>query len=496
MRGEGTRACGDRDYRKECCCRVCVATTWLICGASPGGSASGPGDWPYWRGPAADGMAVGDAPLPGAPPRTSGGRRTSRASGTRAPSSGATTSSSRRPSRPARRRRPRAAGASPRRTGEAAARARGGGGPQVEHKFDVLALDRKTGKILWQRTAKTAVPHEGGHNTYGSFASNSPVTDGKYVYAFFGSRGMYCYDFKGNADLGEGLRRADADEDGVRRRAWRRCSPATSSSWCSITKATRSWSVLDKTHRQGHLAGRPRREDQLGRAARHHRRHAHRGHRGGQQQDAQLRPRDRQGDLGSAPASGANTIPQPVRQDDLVFVMTGYRNPMLMAIRLGREGDLTGTDAIVWTQTKGNSYTPSPVIFDNKLYVLTDTGMVSCYNAKTGEPYYHQIRLPKTYSFKSSPVGANGKLYLATRERRRGRPEDGRDVRSPGHQHDDGPGVHRHARRLPAANSSSGARRRCSASGRKLSRTAQGERPCRTRLPRSGWRLPQPQPPR
>ena len=111
---------------------------------------------------------------------------------------------------------------------------------------------------------------------------------------------------------------------------------------------------------------------------------------------------------------GANTIPQPVRQDDLVFVMTGYRDPMLMAIRLGREGDLTGTDAIVWSQTKGNSYTPSPVIFDNKLYVLTDTGMVSCYNAKTGEPYYQQTRLPKTYSFKSSPVGANGRLYLAS----------------------------------------------------------------------------------
>ena len=63
---------------------------------------------------------------------------------------------------------------------------------------------------------------------------------------------------------------------------------------------------------------------------------------------------------------------------------------------------------------KGNAYTPSPVIFDNKLYVLTDTGMVSCYNARTGEAYYQQVRLPKAYSFKSSPVGVNGKLYLAS----------------------------------------------------------------------------------
>jgi outer membrane protein assembly factor BamB len=113
---------------------------------------------------------------------------------------------------------------------------------------------------------------------------------------------------------------------------------------------------------------------------------------------------------------GDNTIPQPVRQDDLIFAMSGYRNPNLMAIRLGREGDLTGTDAIVWSQQKGNSYTPSPVIYDNKLYVLTDNGMISCYNAKTGVPYYHQTRLPKTYSFKSSLVGANGKLYMASEQ--------------------------------------------------------------------------------
>ncbi|HEU4769345.1 MAG TPA: PQQ-binding-like beta-propeller repeat protein, partial [Pyrinomonadaceae bacterium] len=77
---------------------------------------------------------------------------------------------------------------------------RGPGGPAVplvEHRFDVLALDRKTGKILWQRTAKNATPHEGYHRAYGSFASNSPVTDGKYVYASFGSRGIYAYDFNG-----------------------------------------------------------------------------------------------------------------------------------------------------------------------------------------------------------------------------------------------------------------------------------------------------------
>jgi outer membrane protein assembly factor BamB len=85
-----------------------------------------------------------------------------------------------------------------------------------------------------------------------------------------------------------------------------------------------------------------------------------------------------------------------------------------MAIRLGREGDLTGTDAIIWENRRGNSYTPSPVLHDGILYMLTDTGMLSAFDAKTGTPHYVQQRLPKPYQFKASPVGANGKLYLAT----------------------------------------------------------------------------------
>jgi outer membrane protein assembly factor BamB len=85
-----------------------------------------------------------------------------------------------------------------------------------------------------------------------------------------------------------------------------------------------------------------------------------------------------------------------------------------MAIRLGRSGDLTGTDAIVWENQRGNSYTPSPVLHDGILYLLTDSGMLSALDAKTGKPHYQQERLPKPYQFKASPVGANGKLYLAT----------------------------------------------------------------------------------
>ena len=80
-------------------------------------------------------------------------------------------------------------------------------GPQAAHRFVVLSIDRTTGELLWERAATEAIPQEGFHPQYGSFASNSPVTDGEHVFAYFGSRGLYCYDLDGRLiwqrDLGQ-----------------------------------------------------------------------------------------------------------------------------------------------------------------------------------------------------------------------------------------------------------------------------------------------------
>jgi outer membrane protein assembly factor BamB len=386
--------------------------TALLVGNSQVSSAPGLGDWPYWRGPAADGMAVGDAPVTWSATENVKWKTEIPGLGhsspviwgdyiflTTAVKTGAAGAAAPAP--------PPAPEAGRGRGGPG-----GGGGPQVEHKFDVLALDRRTGKILWQRTAKTAVPHEGGHNQYGSFASNSPVTDGTYVYAFFGSRGMYCYDFKGalvwQKDFGVQMLMKMAFGEGM--------APVLAGDKLILVfdhEGDSFMVALDK--KTGREIWRASRDEKTNWAA-----PLIATWQGQQQVVVAATKKVRSYDLETGKliwecaGLGANTIPQPVQQDDLVFVMSGYQNPRLMAIRLGREGDLTGTDAVVWTQTRGLSYTPSPVLFDNKLYLLTDNGTVSCFNAKTGEPYYQQARLPKTYSFKSSPVGANGKLYLAT----------------------------------------------------------------------------------
>jgi len=373
--------------------------------------------WPQWRGPFFNGMARGDAPttwsdtsnikwkvdIPGrgySTPVIWGDKIfITTATPTGKPAAVPSAPASSQPAAPEQRR-----GRGP--GGEAA--------PQVEHKFEVLCLDRKTGKVLWQKTAKIAVPHEGFHRAYGSFASNSPVTDGKYVYASFGSRGVYSYDFNGKLiwekDLGVQMRMRNGFGEGA--------APLLSGDrlFLLFDQEADSFIVaLDK--RTGKELWRSARDERSSWSTPYWIEHA------GRKQvvvtgATKVRSYDPESGkvLWESAGLGANTIPAPVVQNDVVFVMSGFRDPRLMAIKLGKEGDLTGSDSILWSQTRGLSYTASPVLHENKLYVVTDNGLISVFNATTGEPHYSQVRLPKAANLKASPVGANGKLYVATED--------------------------------------------------------------------------------
>jgi outer membrane protein assembly factor BamB len=294
-------------------------------------------------------------------------------------------------------------------------RGRGGNNPpQVEHRFDVLCLDRKSGKILWQRTAQVATPHEGYHRAYGSFASNSPVTDGKYVYASFGSRGIYAYDFNGKLiwekDPNVQMKMRLAFGEGV----------------APLLAGDRLFLVFDHEAESFIVALDKRTGKELWRQARDEPSSWSTplaiDHNGRTEIVVSATKKVRSYDpatgkvLWETAGLGSNAIPVPVHQNGIVYVMSGHRDPKLMAIKLGKQGDLTGSDAIAWSHTRGVPYTASPVLYDNKLYVVTDSGMVSAFNATTGEPYYAQTRLPKAYNLKSSLVGANGKLYVATED--------------------------------------------------------------------------------
>jgi len=290
----------------------------------------------------------------------------------------------------------------------------GGAGAQIEHKFVLISLNRKTGKVIWQKTARVAAPHEGYHRTYGSFASNSPITDGKYLYVSFGSRGVYCYDLNGKLiwekDLGVQMRMRLQFGEGA--------APALDNNRLFLTydhEAESFFVALDK--RTGKELWRAERDEPSSWST-----PLVIEHNGRRQVIVAATKKVRSYDVETGKliwecaGLGSNVIAAPVYLDGVVFVMSGHRDPKLMAIKLGKEGDLTGTDAVLWSQTRGTSYTLSPVLHDGKLYVVTDSGQVSSFNIATGAPYYHQVRLPKPYNFKASPVGANGKLYLASEE--------------------------------------------------------------------------------
>ena len=288
----------------------------------------------------------------------------------------------------------------------------GGAASGEEHRFVVLALDRRTGKTLWERVAKVATPHEGYHRQYGSFASNSPATDGKLVYAPFGSRGVYAYDLNGKLvwerDFGVQMRMRLAFGEGS--------APLLYENMLILNYDNEGDSfivALDK--RTGKDLWRVARDEASSWSM-----PFALTHQGQKQIVLSATKRTRAYDptngqvLWECGGLGGNVIPTPALQDDLLLVMSGFRDPKLMAIRLGGKGDLTGTSSVVWSTTRGTAYTPSPILLDNKYYTLSDNGLLSCFNATTGEPHYLQRRLGEPDTFKASPIAANGKLYLAS----------------------------------------------------------------------------------
>jgi len=288
----------------------------------------------------------------------------------------------------------------------------GGAGGGEEHKFVVMCLDKKTGKTIWERVAKTTTPHEGYHRQYGSFASNAPLTDGRYLYASFGSRGVYCYDLDGKLiwekDIGVQMK--------IRLQFGEGAAPALHGNLLIHPYDHEGGSfivALDK--RNGKEVWRTDRDEGSAWST------PLIAELKGKKQvvisaSKKVRAYDPENGklIWECAGLGSNVIPHPAQHNDTVLVMSGHRDPKLMAVRLGRDGDLTGSDAVLWSQTRGLSYTASPVLLDNKFYTLTDNGMLSCFNATTGEPYYHQQRLPQQDSFKASPIAAGGNLYTAS----------------------------------------------------------------------------------
>lgn len=278
-------------------------------------------------------------------------------------------------------------------------------------RYLVLAIDRRDGSRVWERVAREEPPHEGRHET-GSWASASAVTDGEVLCAFFGSRGLYCYDLDGrllwDRDFGDMRIRLGFGEG---------ASPALHGDTILVNWDHEDQSfltALDK--RTGQERWRVERDEGSSWATPLvvlHDGHAQ------VVTSASSRVRSYDLETGSllweSEGVGSLAIPSPVAADGLVYVTSDER---LDTIQLDEaSGDITGTPAVLWSVDKHTPHVPSPLVSDGMLYLVkSHTGILSAYDARTGRMEYGPERLPGIRDVYASPVAAGGRVYVASRD--------------------------------------------------------------------------------
>jgi outer membrane protein assembly factor BamB len=314
---------------------------------------------------------------------------------------------------------PGAVEAQPAQPEPAAAPARGGRGmggaaPKTIYKFDVLCMDRATGKILWEKTAAEAVPHE-GHQQTGSFAAYSPITDGRHVWASFGSRGLYCYDLDGNLKWSKPLVRMT-----IKMGFGEGSSPCLAGAAIIVVCDHEAGSVIFAFNKEtGDLLWKKDRDEKTTWAspvvteANGKLQVITNGTKATRSYDAKT------GDLiWQCTGQTENAIPTGIVAFNMAYCISGFRGSSLQALRLDRSGDLTGTDGIVWQMKDGTPYVPSPVLMGERLFFCGDSGnkgLLSCYNAKTGKALYSKQALPGIDMIYASFVGVGDRLYVVGR---------------------------------------------------------------------------------
>ena len=278
-------------------------------------------------------------------------------------------------------------------------------------RYMVMALDRKTGKTIWERTAREEAPHEGTHQQFGTYASSSAVTDGEVVVASFESRGIYAYDMNGkqlwSVDLGDKRMRNEFGEGST---------PALYKERIFVVWDHQGESFIAALDRKtGKEVWRKNRQEIDSWATPLVVEH------GGKAQvvtGAQNRVRSYDAETGELVWEAAgltpNPIPSPVAAEGMVYLMSGYRGNNLKAVRLAdAKGDITGTPALVWSVDRDTPYVPSPLLYDNVLYFLKgNTGVLSAFDAKSGKPHYQVQRIEGVPNVFASPVGADGKIFV------------------------------------------------------------------------------------
>lgn len=284
--------------------------------------------------------------------------------------------------------------------------------PTTVYRFVVMALDRATGKVRWQKTAAEAVPHEGIHASH-SYAAGSPTTDGKHLYVSFGSFGIYCYTLDGTLKWSRNLGRLSTrlgwgeavtpvlhKDDLILN--WDQEENAALIVLDARTGATRlkidrdeksSWNtplvVEHKGVTQVILNGKNR-----------------------------VRSYDRSTGkpLWTFGPMTVNAIPSILAADGVAYCLAGYNGAIGAAIPLESRGEVPA-DAPLWRIAKGTPYVPSALLSGDRLiFTSGNTSLVTILDRKTGKTLVDRERLPTDGQFYASPVAAAGRIYLVNRD--------------------------------------------------------------------------------
>ena len=285
--------------------------------------------------------------------------------------------------------------------------------PKTYYRFVVICLDRRTGKVLWERTATEQVPHEGHHPTH-SYAAASPTTDGRHLYVSFGSRGLYCYDLGGalqwKRDFGRMRTRLGWGEGS---------SPALHGDTLVVPWDQEADSfVVALDARTGATRWKVDRDEVTSWSTPLIVEHG-----GRTQAVVSATKRVRSYDLATGKVlwecggMTVNVIPCPVARDGVVYCLSGYRGSYGVALPLDTEGDLTDGGKILWHVTQGTPYVPSPLLVGERLYFTqTNQPLLTCLDVKTGKALIDRARLPGLRELYASPVAAAGRVYLTGRD--------------------------------------------------------------------------------
>jgi outer membrane protein assembly factor BamB len=291
-----------------------------------------------------------------------------------------------------------------------------------EHEWQILCLDKRTGKILWQKTAKKGRPRDKRH-IKATYANSSPATDGRHVVAFFGSEGLFAYSTEGKFLWEKPLGRLDVGAYDLPAYEWGSASSPIiwegkvivqcdtqgdsfllaadvltgKTLWKTARKEIPSWGTPTI------FPGPPHPELITN----------------GSNFIRGYDPRTGK-ELWRLGGSSKITAPTPIFADNHFIVASG-RHPEspIFCLRPGARGDITlGDNArsggpVQWSKVRRGPYMPTPLIYRGKVYVLNNNGLFACYDLKTGREHYFE-RIPhRAHGFSASPVAADGNIYCA-----------------------------------------------------------------------------------